>query len=223
MKEENPNHPIQPHYTKAEEVVNTSSHGLGILMGILVLLSCIQKSESHNHTPAVLSSIVYGISMIILYTASTCYHALSPSPMKQIFRILDHCTIYLLIAGTYTPIIVICFLPNEPWIGYALLAIQWGVSTVAIILNAIDMRRFRVFSYTAYIILGWCILFFGPTAIRLISMEGFLYLLLGGISYTIGAILFAIGSKKPWFHSVFHIFVLLGSYLQFLAIFHFIL
>lgn len=210
-----------PSYTFAEELVNAISHGIGILIGIIVLALCCQKS-SGSPLPF-LGSLIYGLSMTCLYTVSTLYHSLRPGTAKKVFQVIDHCTIYILIAGTYTPILLAKFVPAAPMIGWGLLGVQWGVSVLAIILNAVDLRRFRVFSYAAYIILGWAILPFLSTAITLLSPAGFLFLLLGGISYTIGAILFAIGKKYRWFHGVFHIFVLLGSVLQFISIYQYVL
>lgn len=212
-----------PNYSLSEELFNAISHGCGVILGILVFLLCVQKSVISGNHLAVIGSVIYGLSMIFLYLISTLYHALKPSTGKQVFRILDHCTIYLLIAGTYTPITLCCFFPDVPTTGWALLILQWGISAIAITLNAIDLKRYRIFSYTCYIVLGWAILFFAEAAWTHIDHLGLLYIFLGGISYTVGAILFAIGSKKAWFHSAFHVFVIIGSLLQFLGIYEYLL
>jgi len=212
---------VLPSYTVSEELLNSISHGIGILFGIVVCYLCTQKTYG-DHLPFI-GSLICGLSMICLYSASTLYHSIRPGKAKKIFQIIDHCTIYILIAGTYTPILLKLFVPNTPIIGWGLLCLQWGVSFLAIILNAIDLKRFRVFSYTAYIILGWAILFVAPAALKLISPIGFIYLLIGGISYTIGAVLFAIGKRLRWFHVIFHIFVIIGSILQFISIYQYIL
>lgn len=209
-----------PKYTVAEEFVNTLTHALGVLLGFAVLLLCPGKADT---LPAWIGSVVYGICMIALYAVSSLYHGLKPGIAKKVMQIVDHCTIYLLIAGTYTPILLSAFVGDSPVIGWGLLILQWTVTIFAIILNAIDLRRFRVFSYTAYIVMGWSIVFCAPTAIKLLSREAIFYLLSGGISYTLGAILYGIGSKRPWFHSIFHIFVVAGSFLQFLAIYLYII
>lgn len=211
---------VLPKYSPGEERLNTISHGIGIFMGIIVFIMCTLKSGT---TFARIGSILYGCCMIAVYAISTVYHALAPRTVKKVFQILDHCTIYLLIAGTYTPILLAAFVDQAPVVGWTLLILQWAVAVFAIILNAIDLKKFRPFSYTAYIVMGWAIIFVAPTALELISRPGLLYLLSGGISYTVGAILFGIGSKLPWFHSVFHFFVLLGSFLQFLSIYLYIL
>lgn len=210
-----------PPYSLAEELFNAISHGIGVLLGIAVCLLCAQKA--YGSSLSFIGCLVYGISMVALYTVSALYHSLRPGTAKKVLQIIDHCTIYLLIAGTYTPILLTGFIRNEPVIGWGLLALQWGVSSLAIVLNAIDLKRYRIFSYSAYVILGWAILPVWPVAARVISPMGLWYLLLGGISYTVGAVLYGIGSKKPWFHSVFHLFVVAGSVLQFIAVYQYIL
>lgn len=210
-----------PDYTRGEELLNSISHGIGILLGIVVLiLSTIKTKGSHL---CFAGAVIYGVSMIILYSFSTIYHALPRGNGKKIFQILDHCTIYALIAGTYTPILLSAFWSAEPLAGRILLGLQWGISLIAIVLNAIDIHKFRYFSYFSYIVLGWLIVFVLPISLRVLSHEAFMYLLAGGISYTIGAILYAIGSRHRWFHSIFHIFVVIGSILQFIGIYNHIL
>ncbi len=212
---------VLPAYSVGEEICNAISHGLGILLGIAVCILCITKTQGSPLSFA--GSLVYGISMILLYCFSTLYHSLPRNTGKKVFQILDHCTIYMLIAGTYTPILLAAFVPKIPAVGWGLLAVQWGVSAIAVILNAIDLHKFRYFSYFSYIVLGWALVFIAPIALTVLNSSAFFYLLMGGISYTIGAVLFAIGGKFPWFHSVFHIFVILGSILQFIAIYCYIL
>lgn len=214
---------LLPHYTLAEELVNAISHGAGALLGIVVLIMCTVKACHTQNLYAIIGSVIYGICMITLYAVSCVYHALRPGTAKKVMQILDHCTIYILIAGTYTPILLTGFIPTAPVAGWLLLGVQWGVTALAIALNAVDLKRFRVFSYTAYIVLGWSIIFFVPVALRVLKAQALWLILLGGISYTVGAVLYAIGSKKPWYHSVFHIFVVLGSFLQFLGIYLYVL
>ena len=210
-----------PNYSLAEELVNAISHGFGALFGIAVLVLSVMKAGSNPF--ALVGCVIYGVCMAMLYSISALYHSLRPSMAKKVFQVLDHCTIYILIAGTYTPILLVGFVHQSPVIGWGLLALEWGVSVLAMTLTAIDLHRFRVFSYACYVILGWAIIFFLPTTLRLIGTQGLLWLLAGGISYTVGAVLYAIGAKKPWFHSAFHIFVIAGSVLQFIAIYQFIL
>lgn len=209
-----------PHYTRGEEIMNMVTHITGGGMGILILVLCLLRSQS---TPAVVGSAIYGGSMVALYAVSSVYHGLAPNTGKKVMQIIDHCTIYMLIAGTYTPIMLVAFVPVYPVIGWGLLAAQWVLASLAATLTAIDLKKYNAFSMVCYILMGWGIIFFLPQAMNVLGKHGFAWLLAGGITYTVGAILYGIGSRKPWFHSIFHIFVVLGSFLQFLAIFLYVL
>ena len=138
-------------------------------------------------------------------------------------QVIDHCTIYFLIVGTYTPILLIGFVPRYPLIGWGLLAMEWGLGILAATLTAIDLKKYNVFSMICYILMGWSIIFFLPQTISIFTLRGFRLLLAGGLTYTIGAVLYVIGAKTPWVHSVFHGFVVVGSILQFLAIYFYLL
>ncbi len=212
---------VLPDYTVGEEILNAISHGAGIVLGIMVCILCAIKTA--GRPLPFWGSLIYGLSMTVLYAFSTLYHSLRPGTSKKVLQIMDHCTIYVLIAGTYTPILLTGFIPEMPIIGWGLLALQWGVSAVAIVLNAIDLHRYRYFSYIAYLIMGWAIAFVAPYALQLISLKALWYLLLGGVSYTVGAVTFVIGIKRRWFHGIFHIFVIVGSLLQFIGIYLYIL
>ena len=134
-------------------------------------------------------------------------------------QIIDHCAIYFLISGTYTPLLLSAFVPVYPILGFGVLVVQWSLCALATTLTAIDLHRYRILSMICYIGMGWCIIFFLRQTIRVLSLNGFYWLLAGGIAYTIGAIIYGIGVKHKWMHSVFHIFVVLGSLLQFVAVF----
>lgn len=206
---------VLPRYSKAEEIFNMVSHICGGALGLVALVLCTIAAR----TPlARVGSILYGVSMIALYTLSSIYHGLRPGTGKKVLQILDHCTIYFLIAGTYTPILLSAFLPVYPGIAVGLLCMEWGLAALAITLTAIDLKKYTVFSMVCYLFLGWGIVFFLPQTLDVLGKTGFGLLLSGGIVYTIGAILYGIGSKRPWFHSIFHVFVFFGSLLQFLAI-----
>lgn len=212
-----------PDYTRAEEIMNMVTHIVGGALGAVVLALGLYRSVADGSMHATAASIIYGISMITLYTISSVYHGLKPCTGKKVLQVIDHCTIYLLIAGTYTPILVVGFLPLYPAISWSLLALEWGLAILAATLTAIDLRRYRVFSMICYIFMGWAIVFFIPQTLIVMSAPGFAFLLAGGITYTIGAVLYGIGSKIRWFHSVFHIFVVAGSFLQFLSIILYVL
>lgn len=212
-----------PTYSRGEEIMNMVTHIVGGGIGILILVLCVCKAAAARDIAGIVGTAIYGGSMVALYAISSIYHGLYPSTGKKVMQVLDHCTIYFLIAGTYTPIMLSAFVPVNPMLGWGLLAVEWILAIVAATLTAIDLRAYRVFSMFCYICMGWGILPFLPQALQLLSLPGFLLLLSGGIAYTLGAILFGIGTKIRWIHSVFHIFVVLGSFLQFLSIYLYVL
>lgn len=212
-----------PSYTRGEEIMNMVTHIVGGGMGILALVLCLYKTITRHGGWDIVGGIIYGLSMIELYCMSSIYHGLKPCKAKKVMQVLDHCTIYLLIAGTYTPIMITSFIPVYPVLGWTILIVEWALAALAGTLTAIDLRKSRVFSMICYIVMGWAILPFCSQAIAVMGSAGFWLLLSGGIAYTVGSILYGIGSKLPWFHGVFHIFVVVGSLLQFLAIYLYVL
>lgn len=205
-----------PKYTIGEEIVNSISHGLGIILGIVALVLTIVFSVKNNNTIGIVSSCIYGSTMIIMYTISCLYHALSPKlKAKKVFRVIDHCDIYLFIAGCYTPY---CLSLIGGVTGWVIFAIIWACAVIGVLLNAIDLEKFIIPSVLMYLVMGWMIIFSYDSVATLLPTPGLVLLIAGGISYTVGAILYAIGSKKKYFHSIFHFFVLLGSILQFFSI-----
>lgn len=204
-----------PNYSLGEEITNAILHGIGVLLAIAALVLCVVFSAIHHNPYAVVSSCLYGSTLIILYTMSCLYHSLKVNNAKRVFRIIDHCSIFLLIAGTYTPLTLVAL--NGP-IGWTLFGIIWGVSILGIILNAIDLNKYKVISMILYIMMGWAIIFTFPRLLKVIDMAGIYLLVAGGIVYTIGAIFYDVGKKIKYMHSVFHFFVLAGSILHFFAI-----
>lgn len=209
---------LLPDYTKGEEIMNMVTHIIGGGLAIIALIGCTWLSVLHHNIYGIITSVIYGFSMLALYCMSSIYHGLRPNTGKKVLQVLDHCTIYFLIAGTYTPIALIAFRPVYPAIGWGLTIFQWALAALAITLTAIDLKKYNVFSMICYIGMGWAVLPFMGQARQVLTEDGFAFLLAGGITYTIGAILYGIGSKKRWFHSVFHIFVVLGSALQLICI-----
>ncbi len=214
---------ILPTYSHGEETMNMVTHIIGGALGITALVLCIVKSALNGSAAGVVSSAIYGLSMILLYTMSSVYHGLRPGTGKKVMQIIDHCTIYLLIAGSYTPVMVCRMAPTYPNVAWGVLAVVWGLAILAATLTAIDLKAYKVFSMICYIGMGWCIILFIPQLLDVLAMEGFALLLSGGIAYTVGAVLYGLGKKMPWMHSVFHIFVVLGSLLQFLCIYLYVL
>lgn len=207
-----------PCYSHAEEMMNTITHIIGVALGIAALGLCLLRTLPGGSTIAIDSALIYGLCMITLYAMSSIYHALKPGTAKKVMQIIDHCTIYLLIAGSYTPVALVGLRSVSPVIGWGLFIFEWVLAIIAVILTAIDLKKYRVFSMICYIGMGWAVLPFLRIALQALTKPGFLFLLFGGIAYTIGAILYGIGSKKKWFHCIFHIFVLLGSLLQLVSI-----
>ena len=208
-----------PRYSRGEEIMNMVTHIVGGGLGILALVLCVVKSATLRHFPAVVGCSIYGFSMILLYTMSSVYHGLRPGMGKKVLQVLDHCTIYFLIAGTYTAVSLSAILPSYPALGWGLLVFEWVFSALAATLTAVDLKKYSIFSMLCYIVTGWAVIPFWRQMLDVLTRPGFLLLLAGGIAYTIGAVLYGIGAKKKWMHSVFHIFVVLGSLLQFLCIF----
>lgn len=207
-----------PSYTIGEETMNMVTHIVGGGVGILTLALCVLRAIDNQNTLGIIGSAIFGATMIALYAISSIYHGLHEGMGKKVMQVIDHCAIYFLIAGTYTPILLSAFVPRYPMIGWGLLGAQWILLALAVTLTAIDLKKYNAFSMICYIAMGWGIIFFTPQAIEVLSPDGFYLLLAGGIVYTIGAVLYGIGAKVRWMHSVFHIFVVMGSVLQAAAI-----
>jgi len=207
-----------PSYTRGEELFNMISHIVGGAIGIAALVLCVVRSAVRHNGYGLAGSIVFGVSMIMLYTMSSVYHGLRPGNGKRVMQVLDHCTIYVLIAGTYTPILLSAMRPIDPVASWVLFGVVWGLSAAAITFTAIDLKKYSVFSMICYIGMGWCILVKVPLLIEAVGWGGFWLILLGGVCYTIGAVLYGLGRTKRYMHSIFHLFVVAGSVLHLFAV-----
>lgn len=203
-----------PSYTLLEEVLNAVSHGVGVLLAIAALVFLLVMS-SHD-VKTVLCLTLYSVTLFVLYIVSTLYHALGINKAKQVFRILDHCSIFLLIAGTYTPINLLIIGGTTGWV---LFGIIWGMAVIGVVLNAVDLKRFAKISVFCYIGMGWAVVFAVKPLLAAMPMNAVLFLVIGGVAYTAGAVLYAAGKKKKYMHSLWHLFVLAGSILHFFTIF----
>lgn len=204
-----------PGYTRKEEIANMTTHIVGAGVGVVVFALSIWIAFVHQNVWSLVSGAVYGLSLILLYTVSSVYHGLIPSLGKKVMQVIDHCTIYTLIAGTYTPIALCALRPAYPRLAWILLAAEWGTAAVATVFSAIDHKKFHAVEMTAYLVMGWlCVAAYRPV-VECLSPEGFRWLLAGGVAYTIGAALYGLGRKrKPIYHTVFHVFVDIGSILH---------
>ena len=188
------------------------------MLGITALVLCVLQAASNNNVCGVVGASIYGASLIALYCVSSVYHGMKPGMAKKVMQVIDHCTIYFLIAGSYTPIVLAALRPIYPGLAWGLLGFVWSLAILATVLTAIDLKKYNVFSMICYIGIGWAILPFMKQVLLVLTMPGFLLLLFGGVAYTVGAVLYGLGGKRRWMHSVFHVFVVLGSGLQFLSI-----
>lgn len=202
-------------YTTGEEIFNSVTHGVGSLLAIGGMVILIIMSVVHGSGLALASSIVYGTSLIILYTMSTVYHAVTAPKAKEILRIFDHTSIFLLIAGSYTPFCLIALAGNGK--GLAVVIAVWACAILGIVLNAVDLKKTEKLGYVLYVVMGWSILAVFKDILQVLPTPAFWLLLLGGISYTGGLVFFALKNIR-YMHSVWHLFVLAGSVLHYLCI-----
>ena len=206
----------RPAYTLGEGIVNSVSHGLGAALAAAGTAILIVYAAWHHNVWAIVSCAVYGASLFLLYMSSTLYHSFQQPSVKALFRIFDHCTIFLLIAGTYTPITLVTLRGSNPALGWTLFGVVWAAAVVGIVLTAIDLERFKLFSMICYVAMGWVIVVAIRPLMAVLPVGGLWLLVSGGLAYTVGITFFVIHVR--YMHSIWHFFVLAGSVLHFLAI-----
>ena len=210
---------ILPKYTKGEEIFNMTSHIVGGALGVIATILCIIVSVKHHNVYGIIGSAIYGFTLILLYTISSIYHGLSPNlKAKKVMQVLDHCSIYLLIAGCYTPVALCTLRQVDVATGWWIFGIVWFFAILGIVFTSIDLKSTKVFSMICYIAMGWCIIFKFNVLLKGLKTGGIVLLVLGGVAYTAGTIFYGLGRKIKYFHSIFHLFILLGSILQFFSI-----
>lgn len=208
-----------PTYTKGEEIFNMVSHIVGGVAGIATIVLCSVFGAIRGNAYGVISGVIFGVSMLFLYTMSSLYHGLKAnSKSKKVFQILDHCAIFVLIAGSYTPFALCTLREYSSALGWVIFGVIWGFAALGITLNAIDLKKYKVFSMICYLAMGWCIIIRGDLLPQLLGKTGFVLLLAGGIVYTLGAILYGVGKKHKYVHSIFHLCVFLGNMLHVLCV-----
>lgn len=212
---------ILPYYTKGEEIFNMSSHILGGTLALVAMVLCIIRAAFHLNPWGVVASCLYGVSMICLYTMSSIYHGLRPGTAKKVFQIIDHCTIYFMIAGSYMPFVFCVIRPQSVVVCWIIFAVEWGLAILAAALTAVDLESTKRLSMLCYIGMGWTIVIFYKYLAAGLDPKGIFLLVTGGVLYTVGAVIF--GLKRRYAHNVFHVFVVLGSIAHFFAIIFYVL
>lgn len=205
-------------YTLAEELISSISHGIGALIGIIQLAIGVIVAVGKNDVWNIVSMSIYGTSLVVLFLMSTLYHALTHRGAKAVFRVLDHNSIFLLIAGTYTPYTLGVLRLTSPVLAWVLFILIWGSAVVGIIFNSINVDKYWKVSLAGYLMMGWAAIFaIGPLISTMLPISTTL-LFAGGIVYSLGAIIYVLGRKAKYFHSIWHFFVLGGSILHYLSI-----
>ena len=206
-------------YDPKEEKLNVISHGIGLLLSIAALVLLVVYSSKYGGVWHIVSFSIYGASLIVLYSASTFYHYSKTPKLRHRLNIFDHAAIYVLIAGTYTPFTLVVL---KGWVGWTIFGVSWGLALTGIILKLFFTGKYDKASTIAYVLMGWLIIFAIKPLVNNLPFEGLMWLLSGGIFYTVGALLYSI-KKMNYNHAIFHIFVLLGSFSHFMAVFFYVL
>ena len=204
--------------TRREENFNAATHALGALLGIAGFILLI-IFESKKTDWSLFSVIVYGLSIIILFTASTLYHSVKSEKNKHFFRIIDHISIYLLIAGTYTPVLLITLAESKGW---TLFWVVWGIALFGLVLKIFFTGKFEIFSTLLYLVMGWLIVFDFSTLLELMPTNGIIFLIVAGLAYTVGIIFYAI-ERIPYNHVIWHLFVLAGAIFHYFMVFFYVI
>ncbi|MBV08519.1 hemolysin III family protein [Rubinisphaera sp.] len=206
--------PTEPRPSLGEEIANSVSHGLGLLAALIAGPLLVARAVAHDKPWGVVSASIYAASIVVMYLASTVYHALPPGRGKRVFRTMEHCAIFLLIAGTYTPVTIVAL--RGAW-GWSLLTLVWLLSSIGILLKSVVSTSHRWLPAVLYLALAWLIVVaIGPLSTR-IPLAGMMWLLAGGIAYTVGVAFFA-AKSVPYCHFIWHLFVLAGTTCHFIAI-----
>jgi hemolysin III len=202
-----------------EEILNSVTHGIGILISIAGLVTMIVFSSRYGNTIHIVSSATFGIALVLLYTASTLYHSFQKPNVKHIFKIFDHSCIYILIAGTYTPFLLVT-VPGV--LGWSMLALVWSLTVIGVLFKIFFVHRFQIISTIAYIFMGWIIIFAIKPLLHALPGGGLFLLVCGGLAYTLGTIFYA-WEKLPFNHAIWHLFVLTGSACHFFAVMFYVI
>ncbi len=208
-----------PDYRLSEELVSSISHGIGAGLAITALVLCVVRAAGHGPWEVV-SSCIYGATLILMFMMSTLYHSLAKNRAKKVFRVFDHCSIFLLIAGTYTPFTLVAMRGVTGWI---LFGVIWAAAIVGIVFDSINLDKFEKLAVMCYLLMGWAVVVTFPQLVRAVPKECIVLLVLGGVVFTVGAIVYAIGEKVRYMHSIWHFFVLGGTILHFFSVYLYVI
>ena len=207
------------YYSPLEEKINVVSHAVGLVLSVLGIFLLVMHAALNGSALHIVSFAVYGVSLIVLYAASTFYHSAKRPELRSHLRVVDHASIYVLIAGTYTPFALITLNGELGWLVFGL---SWGLAIAGVVLKLFFIGKFSLISTLMYVFMGWMIVFFINPLMDALSSDGVIWLVAGGISYTVGAILYSI-KKIKFNHAIFHLFVLVGSFSHFVSIYIYVI
>jgi hemolysin III len=207
------------YYEPKEEKINVITHAFGLVLSVVALVLLVVFASLEGTAKHIVSFSIYGASLIVLYSASTFYHYSQNPKLRKRLNIFDHAAIYVLIAGTYTPFTLVVL---KGWVGWSIFGISWGLALVGIVLKLFFTGKYDKISTFAYVLMGWLIIFAIKPLVHNLPFDGLMWLLAGGIFYTVGAVLYSIKNLK-YNHAIFHVFVLLGSFSHFIAVFFYVL
>jgi len=207
------------HYSPLEEKTNIVSHAIGLGLSIIALLLMLLRASGSGNILHIISAGIFGVSLIALYAASTFYHSAKDPKKRARLRINDHATIYILIAGTYTPFTLVTL---NGWVGWTIFGISWGMAISGVILKLFFTGRYNVLSTLMYVFMGWIIIFAFKPLVNSLAPDGLFWLVAGGVAYTTGAVIYSI-KMIPFNHAIFHLFVLLGSFCHFVSVYFYVL
>ena len=206
------------YYPPLEEKLNIYSHGFGLVLSIVALALLVVRASVNGSIWHIISFSIFGISMVLLYTASTIYHSSKKPKLRLHLQIFDHAAIYVLIAGTYTPFTLVTLSGTTGWIMFG---VTWGFALTGIFLKLFFTGRYEKLSTIMYVFMGWIVVFAIKPLIHNLPFEGLIWLFCGGISYTLGAVLYSI-KKIPYNHAIFHVFVLIGTFCHFITVYFYV-
>lgn len=207
------------YYSPLEEKLNVVSHALGLLLSIIALVFLVYRAISLDNIWCIISFSIFGLSLIALYAASTFYHKSNEPALRYKLKILDHATIFILIAGTYTPYTLVTLHGRVGWI---IFGVTWGLALAGVILKLFFVGKYNIASTVTYVIMGWIIIFAIKPLVNNLSPEGLQWLFAGGVFYTVGAVLYSI-KKIKFNHAIFHVFVLLGSFCHVVSVYYYVI